>query len=299
MEKMNRRTFIRTGAAGLAGLSVVGAGVVNIGCTPTADRTLVDRIKLGHSGLTVSRIAMGTGSVGGNRSSNQTRLGMDNFVKLAHHAYEQGIRFYDMADAYGSQPFVGEAIKSLPRENITLLTKMWTQEDGSENQEPVRKTLDRFRQEAGTDYFDILLMHCMMKGEWSTTRKFYMDGFSKAKQDGIVKAVGVSCHDLDALEEAANSPWVDVIMARINPFGSKMDGTPEVIKEILGKAKQNGKGIIAMKVFGEGTHVTDSEREESIKFVVHEGNVHCMTLGLESEAQMDDAIARTMRIVRS
>jgi predicted aldo/keto reductase-like oxidoreductase len=224
---------------------------------------------------------------------------MDNFVKLAHHAYEQGIRFYDMADAYGSQPFVGEAIKSLPRENITLLTKMWTQEDGSENQEPVRKTLDRFRQEAGTDYFDILLMHCMMKGEWSTTRKFYMDGFSKAKQDGIVKAVGVSCHDLDALEEAANSPWVDVIMARINPFGSKMDGTPEVIKEILGKAKQNGKGIIAMKVFGEGTHVTDSEREESIKFVVHEGNVHCMTLGLESEAQMDDAIARTMRIVRS
>jgi aryl-alcohol dehydrogenase-like predicted oxidoreductase len=294
MSKMNRREFIRTGAAGLAGLTMVGTGIANVGCT-LQENLAVDRIKLGNSGLTVPRIAMGTGSIGYNKSSNQTRLGMEKFVQLAHHAYDRGIRFYDMADGYGSQPFVGESIKGLPREKITLLTKMWTLEDGAPEREPVRTTLDRFRQEVGTDYFDILLMHCMMQGGWSTTRKFYMDGFSKAKQDGLVKAVGISCHNLEALEEAADSPWVDVIMARINPFGSKMDGTPEEIKAVLGKAKQNGKGVIAMKVFGEGTHVSDAEREESIKFAIHEGNVHCMTLGLESDAQMDDAIERTMR----
>ncbi|MDR3268199.1 MAG: aldo/keto reductase [Tannerella sp.] len=297
MEKMNRRKFIRTGAAGLAG-TVIGSGIVNMSFTLPSASTIVDRVKLGNSGLTVSRIAMGTGSIGSNKSSNQTRLGMEKFVKLAHHAYERGIRFYDMADGYGSQPFVGEAITSLPRENLTLLTKMWTHENGSDKILPVEKELDRYRKEAKTDYFDILLMHCMMQGDWHETRTYYMDAFSKAKQDGIVKAVGVSCHNIDALAEAAVNPWVDVILARLNPFGTNMDGTPEAVNEILGKALKNGKGVIAMKIFGEGKHVTEEERLRSIRFALTEGNIHCMTLGLESEAQMDDAIEKAMKIVK-
>ncbi|MDR2139832.1 MAG: aldo/keto reductase [Tannerella sp.] len=299
MEQMNRRDFIRTGVSGLVGLSVAGAGVMNAGCALSADQTPVDRVKLGKSGLTVSRIAMGTGSVGGNKSSNQTRLGMDNFVKLAHHAYDQGIRFYDMADSYGSMPFVGEAIQSLPRKNLTLLSKIWTHENGSDAILPVEQELDRFRKEAHTDYFDILLMHCLTDGSWPQTRTYYMDALAKAKQDGIVKAVGISSHHIDALNEAATNPWVDVIMVRINPFGSKMDGSPDEVNAVLEKAKQNGKGIIAMKVFGEGTHVSDSEREQSIRYVVREANVHCMTLGLESESQMDDAVDRVMKAVKS
>jgi predicted aldo/keto reductase-like oxidoreductase len=125
-----------------------------------------------------------------------------------------------------------------------------------------------------------------------------MDGFSKAKRDGIVRAVGVSCHNIDALREASVNPWVDVIMARINPFGTLMDGTPDEIKTILATAKENGKGVIGMKIFGEGKHVSDDEREKSIRFALTEGNVHCMTLGLASIAQMDDAIERVMGVVK-
>jgi len=295
MEKMNRRKFIRTGVTGLAGISVVGTGMAKMSFTSPPANLTVDRVKLGNTGLMASRIAMGTGSFGSNKNSNQTRLGMDKFVKLTHHAYERGIRFYDMADEYGSMPYVGEAIKTLPRENLTLLTKMWTHENGSERILPVEKELDRFRKETSVDYFDILLMHCMMQGDWHKTRTYYMDAFSKAKQDGIVKAVGVSCHSLDALAEAAVNPWVDVILARLNPFGTNMDGTPEAVNEILGKALKNGKGIVAMKIFGEGKHVTEEERERSIRFALTEGHIHCMTLGLESEAQMDDAIEKVMK----
>lgn len=291
---MDRRKFIKTGALGLAGLSVFRSGVANVQFSSPMD-VLVDRVKLGNSGLTASRIAMGTGTTGYNKASNQTRLGMDEFVKMAHHAYERGIRFYDMADGYGSMPYVGEAIKTLPRENVTLLTKMWTHEDGSDKIESVAENIDRYRKEVGSDYIDILLMHCMMSGDWAETRKHYMDGFSKAKQDGIVKAVGVSCHNIDALAEAAVNPWVDVVMARINPFGTNMDGSPDEIKAILATAKQNGKGVVGMKIFGEGKHVADDEREQSIRFALTEGNIHCMTLGLESIAQMDDAIERVVR----
>lgn len=291
---MNRRNFIKKGVAGVAGISVVGTGLLQTGCS-FGENLPVDKVKLGDTGLKVSRIAMGTGTVGYNKGSNQTRLGMEKFVEMAHHAYEKGIRFYDMADGYGSQPYVGEAIKTLPRENLTLLTKVWTHDNGSERVEEVRPIIDRFRQEIGTDYIDILLMHCMTRGNWTETRTHYMDGLSKAKQEGIVKKVGVSCHNLEALERAAESPWVDVIMARINPFGSKMDGDPAVVKEVLAKAKANGKGVIAMKIFGEGTNVTEPEREQSIRFALTEGNIHCMTLGLESLEQMDDAIERVMR----
>jgi predicted aldo/keto reductase-like oxidoreductase len=297
MSKMNRRVFIKTGVAGIAGLSTIGSGMATIiGASPEA---VVGKVQLGKSGLNVPRMAMGTGSVGMGRSSNQTRLGMEKFVKLAHRAYERGVRFYDMADGYGSHPYVGEAIKNIPRENIILLSKMWTQEPGSEQIEAVSKTLDRFRQEVGTDYFDILLMHCMMKGGWTESRKHYIDGLSRAKQDGIVKAVGVSCHSYEALVEAAESPWIDVIMARINPFQSKMDGTPDEIKAVLAKARKNGKGIIGMKIFGEGSHVAEAERERSLQFAFTEGSVHCTTLGTESIAQLDDAVDRVARITNN
>jgi predicted aldo/keto reductase-like oxidoreductase len=152
--------------------------------------------------------------------------------------------------------------------------------------------------EFGTDYIDIVLMHCLTSGDWGKTRTHYMEGLQKARKEGKIRALGVSCHNIDALREASVNPWVQVIMARINPFGSNMDGTPDEIKAILGQAQKNGKGIIAMKVFGQGDHVRDDEREQSIRYVVHEGNVHCMTLGMESIAQMDDAIGRTMRIVK-
>ena len=291
---MKRRNFIKMGVAGIAGWPAIRQGVAGI--VDFSSEEQVGKVRLGNSGLTVSRMAMGTGSLGTGRSSNQTRLGMQKFLQIAHRAYERGVRFYDMADVYGSHPYVGEAIKTIPRENITLLSKMWTLEAGSAQIAPVEKTLDRFRREVGTDYFDILLMHCMVRGGWTESRKHYIDGLSKARQDGIVKAVGVSCHSFDALLEAAESPWVDVIMARINPFQSKMDGTPDAVKAVLGKARANGKGIIGMKIFGEGEHVAEDERERSLRFAFSEGHVHCVTIGAESVAQLDDAAGRVARI---
>ena len=294
MKKLSRRSFIRSGFAGFAGLTVMGKGSFNIDLKP---EVTVDKVKLGNSGLNVSRVALGTGSVGGSKSSNQTRLGMDKFADMVHHAYDRGITFFDMADSYGSHPFVGHAIKNLPRENITLLTKIWTHEDGSDRNAPVSESLDRYREEMGTDYIDIVLMHCLMQPGWSNNRKHYMDGLLKAKQDGVVKAVGVSCHNWEAMVEAVDNPWVDVIMARINPFQTNMDNTPDVVSELLGKAKQKGIGVIGMKIFGEGKNVTDPEREQSIKFALTKGNTHCMTLGMESIAHVNDAVDRVMRLV--
>ena len=297
MEKINRRSFIYTSAVGLTSYAALAAtGLVSQGFTPAT--ATVDKVKLGNTGLTVSRIALGTGSIGGNHQSNQTRLGMSKFVQMAHHAYDRGVHFFDTADSYGSYPFVREVFKEVPREKITLLGKMWTENDPSKA-EPVDKALDRFRTETGSDYFDIMLLHCMVNGKWQEEKKRYIDYFSKAKQDGKIKAVGVSCHNFEALKVAVDDPWVDVILARINPFRAHMDGSPAEINALLERARNNGKGIIGMKIFGNGDRVLETEREESITFALKKSSIHCMTLGMESFAQVDDAVARVMRIAKS
>jgi 1-deoxyxylulose-5-phosphate synthase len=78
-----------------------------------------------------------------------------------------------------------------------------------------------------------------------------------------------------------------------------MDGTPADVNAVLELARKNGKGIIGMKIFGNGDRVFESEREESIAFALKKSSIHCMTLGLESITQVDDAIDRVMRIAKS
>jgi len=296
MKKLDRREFLQTSLAGLAGLSLLGTGTIVKGCS-TPSGFYIDTVKLGSTGLLVPRLALGTGSHGGGKASNQTRLGTEGFVRLAHHAFDRGIQFFDMADSYGSHPYVKAALRELPREKTTLLTKIWTEDTRWYQTEPVAKTLDRFRLETGSDYFDIVLMHCLLRPNWTVDKRGMMDEFSRAKEDGIIKVLGVSCHNWDAMVEAVDEPWVDVILARINPFGVHMDNTPEVVMDLLKKAHDNGKGIIGMKIFGNGDKVTDEEREMSISYAMKSGNVDCLTLGMESVEQIDDAVERVMRNV--
>lgn len=302
---MDRRKFIKTTAAGL---SLVGTGLLNISCATSDEEDLGNdgnwqdgdapilegMVALGNTGLTVPIMAMGTGTSGWGGSSNQTRMGMAAFKRLAQNAYDKGMKFYDMAEAYGSHHFVGESIKNIPREELTLLTKIASTSGLSAN--ATRQRIDKFRSEVGTDYFDIVLMHYMTSGGWASGRAGAMEGLARAKQDGIVKAVGISAHSLDALRDAADSPWVDVILARINPFRSNMDGSVDAIKEVLGRARRNGKGVLGMKIFGEGSRVKDEEREQSLRFALTESNIHAMTIGYQSIGQMNDAIARVVRI---
>lgn len=300
---MDRRQFIKKGATGLA----AGTGLINLGFTlpnksdsqgnidqENKEIILNTMVPLGNTGLTVPLMAMGTGSVGYKNSSNQTRMGMEAFKKIAQNAYDRGMKFYEMAESYGSHPFVGESIKGMPREELTLLTKIAKTDGITASQ--TRDKIDTYRKELGTDYIDIILLHCMTSGGWSSTRQGAMEGLSRAKEEGIIKAAGISAHNLEALQEAVASPWVDVILARINPFLSHMDADLETIRDLLGEARRKGKGVIGMKIFGEGKHVKDEEREQSLRYALKESNIHCMTIGYESVAQMNDAIKRVIRI---
>lgn len=299
MNKIDRRKFIKSSSKGFAGAVALSSGLASMSFLP-ATGAEIDLIKFGNTGLNVPRLAFGTGSQGWRKTSNQKKLGEKNFVKLARHAYDRGVKFFETADMYGTHEFVGKAMKEVGRENVRLLTKVMVyQHQDWYSPEPFQKSLDRFRKELDTDYVDFMLLHCMVNTEWPDEYKRYMDDFSEAKQKGIIKRVGLSCHDFGALKLAAESSWADMILARINYQGPRMDGPPEDVMPVLKRAKESGKGVLGMKIFGCGELIQPAQREKSLKYVLNSGNVHAMTIGFESAAQVDDAVERIAKIVNS
>jgi 1-deoxyxylulose-5-phosphate synthase len=299
MPNINRRKFIQKSALGVAGVAAIASGYAQSGFSDYRYAT-IDSVELGNTGLKVPRLALGTGSQGWKHSSNQARLGEKRFIGLARYAYDRGIRFFETADMYGTHELVGKAVKEVGRENVTILTKVmvYPHQDWY-SPEPFIKSLDRFRRELDTEYIDIMLLHCMVNSGWPDEYKRYMEGLSEAKEKGIIGKLGLSCHDMGALKVGAESEWPDVILARINHNGAKMDGSPADIMPILNKAKATGKGVIGMKIFGCGDLVQEQEREKSLNYVIKSNNIDCMTIGLESVEQVDDAIERIMRIKNS
>jgi aryl-alcohol dehydrogenase-like predicted oxidoreductase len=244
-----------------------------------------DSVTLGSTGIKTSRLAMGTGTVGSGHHSNQTALGIRGLSDLLLNGYDHGLRFFDAADSYGSHPHVAEALKHVQRDKVTVLTKTWARDPAT-----ARADLDRFRRELGTDYLDICLMHCLTEADWPERFKGVMDVFSEAKQKGIIRAHGCSCHSIEALRAAVKSPWVEVDLARINPIGSHMDADPQIVVSALREMKAAGKAVIGMKILGQGDLA--KRQNEAIKYALSLGILDAFTIGAESKSQQEDLIRR-------
>jgi aryl-alcohol dehydrogenase-like predicted oxidoreductase len=284
---------------GLAGSMAIASGLVNLSFS-SGSNAFIDTVDLGETGMNVPRLALGTGSYGWKKTSSQKKLGEEKFVQMAQHAYDRGVKFFETADMYGTHEYVGKAMKKVGRENVTLLSKIMVYDhEGWYKTEPFQKSIDRFRKELDTDYIDILLLHCMVNSEWPDEYKKYMDNYSEAKQKGIIRKVGLSCHDFGAMKIAAENPWADVLLARINYDGAKMDGAPSDVMPVLKRAKENGKGVIGMKIFGCGDLTKEDQRQKSLEYVIKSKNIDCMTIGMESIEQVDDNIKRIMQLVNS
>jgi len=287
---MKRREFLRhsayqMGAAWLASQ----AFTKQVTATPLAGKfKATDSVTIGKTGIKTSRLAMGTGTVGSGHHSHQTALGIDGLSALLLNGYDNGLRLFDTADAYGSHPHVAEALRHIPRDKVVILTKTWARDPAT-----ARADLDRMRKELGTDYLDICLMHCLTEADWTERYRGVMDVFSEAKEKGIIRAHGCSCHSIEALRAAAKSPWVEVDLVRMNPVGAFMDSDPQTVVGVVKEMKASGKGIIGMKILGQGQ--MRDRQDEALKFALSLGLLDAFTIGAESKAEQEDLIHRIER----
>jgi 1-deoxyxylulose-5-phosphate synthase len=288
---MNRRHFVVGSTSAAVGAWV---GLRTLGSrdlfpafaapAPLAEKvTASDAVMLGKTGIRTSRLAMGTGTVGSGHHSNQTALGLKGLSDLLLNGYDHGLRFFDSADAYGSHPHVAEALKHVPRDKVTILTKTWARDPKT-----ARDDLDRFRRELGIETIDICLMHCLTEGDWTERYKGVMDVLSDAKEKGIIRAHGCSCHSIEALRAAAKSPWVEVDLARVNPIGSHMDASPQEVVSVLKEMKAAGKGVIGMKILGQGD--LRGRVDDALRYALSLGVLDAFTIGAESRNEQEDLI---------
>jgi aryl-alcohol dehydrogenase-like predicted oxidoreductase len=282
---MRRRDFLKSS-------TLAGAAALQLHYFPyhllaaAKQKYAQDVVTLGNTGIRLTRLAQGTGTVGYNKSSNQTRkLGIQGLADLLRAGVDQGLNFWDCADSYGSHPHVHEALKSVKREKVVIMTKTWATTEAQ-----MHSDLDRFRQELGTDYIDILLLHCMQDADWPEKKKAAMAVVSEAKEKKIVRTHGVSCHTIGALKTAAATDWVEVQLARLNPAGLHMDADPATVISVLKEMKSKGKGVIGMKILGQGD--LRNKADEALQYALAQDVLDCFTVGCESRAELGDLLKR-------
>lgn len=246
-----------------------------------------DTVTLGTTGIQTSRLAMGTGTHGIAKSSAQTDLGRAELAALLLNGYDHGLRLFDTADDYGSHPAVAMALKQVPREKVTVLTKTDHRDAKS-----VRADLDRYRRELGTDYIDVLLIHCVTESDWNTRYRGVMDVLSEAKEKGVIRTHGVSCHSIEALRTAAAEPWVELDLVRMNPLGvdAFMDADPETVAGVIKQMRAAGKAIVGMKILGQGA--LSQRQDYALNYALGLGLLDAFTIGATNKNEQMNLIAR-------
>jgi len=292
--RCSRREFLQSSITATSAIVLGGAGLGSATAAPAAKRSAVDQVTLGQTGIKLSRLGMGTGSSSG---QIQFDLGREGFNSLIRYAYDQGITYFDCSQTYKTFEWLGDAVKGLPREKIFIQSKIPGQP------EKILEVIDHHRKVFDTDYVDTMLIHCMIKDGWTDQWKRIMDGFDEAKQKGWIRSKGVSCHSLPALRGATETPWAEVHLVRVNPQGRRIDGPEEsvwndnvhdvspVVTQ-LKAMRAKGRGVIGMKIIGNGEFVNAEDREKSIRFAMSRPELDAVVIGFKNRAEIDEAIQR-------
>lgn len=299
--ELNRRKFLGALTLGTAHLLFGNPLYASYGRFTSIDP--LQKTRLGKSGLETTLLGVGTGVSGGNRSSFLTRQDADKSIAMLRHAYDRGFRQFDCADTYGTHGLMAEALKGMERDRLMITSKIWTRDGGiPESERPDADiVVDRFRKELNTDYIDLVQIHCMVDSDWTDSMRRQMEILEKLKAKGVIRAHGVSVHSLDAMVAALKDPWVDVLHARINPYGIAMDKPdPNEVVEVIQKLHASEKGVIGMKLVGNGKLRNESEKiDHSLKFVLGLGSVDTMIIGFETIQQVDNYLQRVESALKS
>ncbi len=293
---LSRRELL-AGAAATTALALTAAPARARSARPNRPlpKSPADKVTLGKTGIQVSLVGMGTGSIGSGQASNQTRLGVKEFTRVVRHAIDHGVCFFDVADQYGSHVYLREALKGVPRDQYVIQTKTH-----ATNAADAKSHIERYRLELGVDYIDTLLLHCMQKSGWPADNQGSMEYLMKAKDQKLIRAHGTSCHGMDPLHTSAKNPFVEVDLARINPEGLIMDDKkPDEVASVLEEMHNAGKGVVGMKILGEGRITTPERKDASLRYVLGLGSVDAFIIGFESTDQIDDILARTEKALAS
>jgi predicted aldo/keto reductase-like oxidoreductase len=138
--------------------------------------------------------------------------------KLLLYALDCGINFWDTAFQYNTYPHIREALKQVSRKDVVLATKLTTA-----NEKETIRDFNITLKDLSTDHIDICLLHGVRTNTELQARYGALSAMVKLKEEGKVRAVGLSSHGLSTLKAVLEMPEMDLVWARINYAGLNMD----------------------------------------------------------------------------
>lgn len=239
--------------------------------------------KLGNSGLMVTPVGFGVLTVG----YTQMNLSVPEGADVLRYALERGINFLDTAQYYETYPYIKEALKGSNFDPVIASKSL----DHSYQQ--MKFAVEEARREMDRDVVDIFLLHEVRQQPDLVNRQGAWEYLQEAKSKGLVKAIGLSTHHVDVMEEAAGIKEIDVLFPLINfqSMGIRKGagpGTKEEMEAAIIKASEAGKGVFAMKVFG-GGNLTGSYME-ALDYVNGLKGIDSMMIGFGYKHEVDRII---------
>ena len=237
----------------------------------------MELVSLGCTRLRVSRVCFGALTIG----PLQKDIPLDEGAGIIIRALERGVNFIDTAASYRTYAYIASALSRWKRDDIVIASK-----SHAYSQEEMRADVERCLRELGRDYVDIFLLH---EQESRLTLKGHrpaLEFLLRARDRGLVRAVGISSHTVEAVDAAADMEEIEIIHPMINKTGIGIkDGTRDDMLHAIKKAHSRGKGIYAMKPFG-GGHLI-SQAKSALSWVLSQKCIHSVAVGMGSKEEVD------------
>ena len=311
-QELDRRDFMKKGvqATAAAAATMLGRNSVQ-GAVPDDKKiTFTDVLPTRKLGKTTVELPMlGYGGAALPKKWGST-LSTEDRVKLVRHAYDSGIRYFDTAISYtygDSQAIIGEALKDV-RDNVFITTKVdfWdtSKPNGRFTKVPkgeATRQVEMNLKELQSDYIDAILIHGTPGVEQMTVEQSMevQSELAKARDKGLVRFVGFSAHHyFDKALALISTGEFDLCMLAYGylPRGHSRLFSPrttELRNACLAKAHELSMGIVAMKVVGAGMLGGFGQKKlqnlpgAAIRYVLQDGRVHILTIGMRTPAEVD------------
>jgi len=197
-------------------------------------------VTLGRTGIVTTVAGLGCGGF--------SRLGLEKYgeahaADIVRRAYDSGVRFFDTATAYGTEPAVGIGLTGLARDSYALSTKfpIWDEDWQVDYTNRFAKTLDESLLALKTDYIDVYNIHGVSPKAYPAVKELLVPEMLKAQAAGKIRFLGITegfggdnAHKM--LDVALDDDIFDVIMVGynlMNPSGAKTI-LPRAIKQNVG-----------------------------------------------------------------
>ncbi|HEX2914797.1 MAG TPA: aldo/keto reductase [Chloroflexia bacterium] len=231
---------------------------------------------LGATGIKVPLLGYGTAPLG------KPEISREHAVRCLNHAIDQGITYLDTSPDYGSQPHLGEVMRTR-RNEVFLATKV----NHRRKQDVLNELKDNLRQ-LQTDHVDLIQVHAV--NAWADLEQALApDGavaaLEQARSEGLVRFIGITGHARpEVLAEGLRRFSFDTVLVALGVADYLVTGPQNIV---LPEAQKRNRGVIAMKVLGHGNF---NNREKALRFSLGFPGVSLAIVGMKSPQQIDEMV---------